>query len=335
MTTKNAIEAAIPMIKNLQIRNFKSIKNLDLECERINLFIGEPNTGKSNILETLGILSFSKYGSITDFVRIESMSDLFYDENLDEKITISADDTVLEITFDKERFIGRCFKKELSEKVLFSFDFDYNGRGNVNYGDAVIPIKFYKFSPLKEFRQKDAEFLRPPFGENLYTVLRTHKNSREEAIKIFEPLGLKLVFRHQESKIEIMKQQEDFIVTYPYYLASDTLQRIVFYATAINSNKDSILVFEEPESHTFPYHTKSLGEKIAFDDTNQYFIATHNPYLLLAILEKAKKSSVNVFVTYFKDYQTEVKRLTPKQISELMNYDPFFNLEAFIEEDKE
>ena len=121
------------MIKNLQIRNFKSIKNLDLECERINLFIGEPNTGKSNILETLGILSFSKYGSITDFVRIESMSDLFYDENLDEKITISADDTVLEITFDKERFIGRCYKKELSENVLFSFDFDYNGRGNVKY----------------------------------------------------------------------------------------------------------------------------------------------------------------------------------------------------------
>jgi len=130
-----------------------------------------------------------------------------------------------------------------------------------------------------------------------------------------------------------MKQQEDFIVTYPYFLTSDTLQRIIFYLAAIDSNNDSILVFEEPESHTFPYYTKMLGEKIAFDKRNQYFMATHNPYLLLAILEKANKESVNVFVTYYKDYQTKVKRLTEGQISELMNYDPFFNLDGFIGED--
>ncbi len=130
-----------------------------------------------------------------------------------------------------------------------------------------------------------------------------------------------------------MKQQGDFIVTYPYYLASDTLQRIIFYTLAIDSNKESILVFEEPESHTFPYYTKFLGGKIAQDETNQYFIATHNPYLLLAILEKANKNSVNVFVTYVKDYQTKVKCLTESQISELMNYDPFFNLSEFIYDD--
>jgi AAA15 family ATPase/GTPase len=137
----------------------------------------------------------------------------------------------------------------------------------------------------------------------------------------------------EERKIEIMKQRDDFIITYPYSLASDTLQRIVFYATAINSNKDSILVLEEPESNTFPYYTKLLGEKIAFDERNQYFIATHNPYLLLAILEKAEKKSVNVFATYLKDYQTKTRRLNDEQISELMNHDPFFNLDAFIGED--
>jgi AAA15 family ATPase/GTPase len=36
-------------IKNLEIKNFKSVKHLKLDCKRINLFIGEPNTGKSNI----------------------------------------------------------------------------------------------------------------------------------------------------------------------------------------------------------------------------------------------------------------------------------------------
>jgi len=30
------------MIKNLHIQNFKSIKDLKLDCSRLNVFIGEP-----------------------------------------------------------------------------------------------------------------------------------------------------------------------------------------------------------------------------------------------------------------------------------------------------
>ncbi len=46
------------MIETLEISNFKSVKHLKLPCKRFNVFIGEPNTGKSNILEALGLLSF-------------------------------------------------------------------------------------------------------------------------------------------------------------------------------------------------------------------------------------------------------------------------------------
>jgi len=72
------------MIKSLEIRNFKSVKRLQLDCGRINIFIGEPNTGKSNILETLGLLSFGAYGiyashGIRNFVRMELVGNLFYD----------------------------------------------------------------------------------------------------------------------------------------------------------------------------------------------------------------------------------------------------------------
>ena len=46
------------MITKLSIANFKSIRQLDIDCKKINLFIGEPNTGKSNILEALALLSW-------------------------------------------------------------------------------------------------------------------------------------------------------------------------------------------------------------------------------------------------------------------------------------
>ena len=81
---------------------------------------------------------------------------------------------------------------------------------------------------------------------------------------------------------------------------------MISYTIAIESNQNSTLVFEEPESQAFPYYTKYLGERIGCDKSNQYFIATHNPYLISAILEKTPKIDANVFVTYYRDYETKV-----------------------------
>jgi AAA15 family ATPase/GTPase len=321
------------MIKNLEIENFKSIKHLGLDCKRINVFIGEPNTGKSNILEALGILSFGgRVQSIKDFVRFESMSNLFYDENLEVIITIKADDTVLEITFEEGKFKGRCHEEE---SELFSFDYDYGGSGSGSYsGSQKLPFKLYKFTVRSDFPRKEADFLLPPSGENLLAILMTHKELKSTVSQIFEPSGFKLVFKPQEDKIEVLKYYEDILVSYPYSLASDTLQRIVFYLTAIDSNSDSVLIFEEPESHAFPYYTKFLAERIALDkNNNQYFISTHNPYLLLSILEKAHKDDIAIFITYFEDYQTKVKLMSEKELEEIMELevDLFFNTGRFLE----
>jgi len=318
------------MIKNLEIENFKSIKHLKLDCKRINIFIGEPNTGKSNILETLGISSFGQYGNIKDFVRFESMSNLFYDENLEESITIRADNKILEIDFEQGQFRGRCHE---NESVLFSFNFNYAGSGSYG-GSQKIPFKFYRFTVRRDFPRKESDFLLPLSGENLLAILMTHKKLKSIVSQIFEPFGFKLVFKPQENKIEVLKHYEDIFISYPYSLASDTLQRIVFYLTAIDSNRDSVLVFEEPESHAFPYYTKYLAERIALDkNNNQYFIATHNPYILLSILEKAHKDDVAIFITYFEDYQTKVKTLSEEELEEIMDLgiDLFFNIERFLE----
>ena len=83
-------------VRRLEIRHFKSIRELTLDCRRINLFIGEPNTGKSNILESLGLLSFGGYGKLEnfkEFVRHEEIPDLFYDEDIHTDITIHVDRT--------------------------------------------------------------------------------------------------------------------------------------------------------------------------------------------------------------------------------------------------
>lgn len=323
------------MIETLEIKNFKSIKHLKLDCKRINVFIGEPNTGKSNILETLGIFSYGCYGlgysaDLRDFVRFETMSNLFYDEDLSNEVRIIFGDNDLAIKVEDEKFKGECYEKG---QRTFCFEYDYDGKGSASHpSNYLSPFKFYKFAIRKDFLMKEPSFLLPPSGRNLLSVLRVHKELKSLVSETFSPFGFKLMFKPQENKIEVLKQYEDVFISYPYSLASDTLQRLVFYLAAIMSNKDSFLTFEEPETHAFPYYTKYLAEIIALDENNnQYFISTHNPYFLYPILEKSPKEGIAIFVTYFEDYQTKVKPLSRKKMEEIMEIDIFSNIERFLE----
>ena len=336
------------MIKELSIKNFKSIKELEIDCRKINLFIGEPSAGKSNILEVLGLLSWCAHGrgELKDFVRLEYMENLFCDNSTDEPVRVkilikeSSDlpktDEVspveVQITLFRDIF-----------RLVFSvgdsggsIEISDSGRSTArvgNPGDVFRFTKFYRFEKRADSQGEESAFLMPPDGSNMFRVVSGSKKLRESVSAFFKDLGFKLMLRTKTKTFEFLKEIDDVIFNYPYILTSDTLQRMVFYTVAIESNKNSTLIFEEPESHAFPYYTKFLGEKIALDEANQYFIATHNPYLLLSILEKAPEDDVNVFIAQFKDYQTKVKCLSDEEVSELMDYDPFFNLDSFIEDE--
>jgi hypothetical protein len=404
------------MISKLSIRNFKSIKELDIDCARVNLFIGEPNTGKSNILEALGLLSWCgcEGVSLNDFVRFQYTSNLFYDNLTNQFVEVNINTesdliniylgvipkssnfpiyhsrfskqeinkpfTTIELNYQKdlnnEKFTealssefnkkGVSFlpnqvfilvKKPNQEWLVFNYDrifsiqerndllnvcgyaqkfrmLDQFGKTNDYKGtySSLEFIKFYKYKQLEgdKFPDKSLSTLVYPYGSNMLTLISTTKKHRETISSFFKDFGFKPSIREFEDSLEFEKETDDLNIHYPYVLVSDTLRRMIFYNIAIDSNKDSTLVFEEPEVHAFPAYTKRFGEKIAFDKSNQYFIVTHNPYLFLSILEKTPKEDVNVFITYSRDYQTKVKHATSREISKLMTYDPFFNLDMFI-----
>ena len=324
------------MITKLKVSNFKSVRQLDIECKKVNLFIGEPNTGKSNILEALALMSWcgSPDQNLGDYVRFQTTQNLFYDQLLDREIRMS-----LSLSSGKPdaslyvRFVNDRFELRSQPKSAVHANIDYQGRFSGSKHPQTGDIKFFRFKNLPKHTDTTPGSLKPPDGTNLFSVVFGSENLRETVKEFFRKYGLRLMLKPQEKVFEIQKQVDDLVFSYPYSLTSDTLRRIIFYTVAIASNKDSVLVFEEPESNAFPYYTKYLGERIALDQTNQFFIATHNPYLLSAIIEKARKEDVQVFITHFKDFQTRVKPLTANQLSELMEADPFFNLDRFIEED--
>ena len=81
----------------------------------------------------------------------------------------------------------------------------------------------------------------------------------------FNPFNLTLGLRQYEAKIEVNKIIDNIIISYPYKNISETLKRLILYTIAIETNTNAIIIFEEPEIHTFPYYTKFFAERVAID----------------------------------------------------------------------
>jgi len=88
------------MIEKIHIQNFKSIYDLELEVGRVNLFIGENGSGKSNLLEALVFVSASESNMLANEFLVsrglrvpepELMRSAFDEEDKDKKITIAID----------------------------------------------------------------------------------------------------------------------------------------------------------------------------------------------------------------------------------------------------
>ena len=54
------------MIRSVLIRSFKSLLEVDIELGRINVFVGANGSGKSNILEAIGVIGAAANGRVDD-----------------------------------------------------------------------------------------------------------------------------------------------------------------------------------------------------------------------------------------------------------------------------
>jgi len=335
-------------IKYVHIHNFKSIADLKIEdCGRINLFIGYPNVGKSNVLEALSLFSLpflNKGENLNKLVRVENKNELFYDlhdksciveTNIDKcsledtSFFSSFHDATLSIFFEKEQKI-KIFNisKELQiDKSILSQNNEY-------FPKTILK---YVYNPNVQWKSNDKYILLPPFGENIVDILSNCSGVSEVNAWIkneFVKKGLEYLLDIVSSTIKIQQRlSDDKIKQLPYSLIADTLQRVIFYKTAIASNKNSVLLFEEPEVHAFPPYIANITQDIIEARTNQFFIVTHSPFVINDFLEyEHLRRETSIYLFDFKNNQTTVKRLTDEEIDEVYEYgiDLFFNIESFL-----
>jgi fructose-1,6-bisphosphatase/sedoheptulose 1,7-bisphosphatase-like protein len=76
-----------------------------------------------------------------------------------------------------------------------------------------------------------------------------------------------------------------------------------------------------------------LGDKIARDKDNQYFITTHSPYMLNTIIENTESSDCNVFVVDYQNHETIIHKVSEEGKQEILSDGDlsFFNLQNYIQ----
>jgi len=322
-------------INDISIRNFKSIRECEIpNCKRINLFIGRPNVGKSNIIEALSLFSISflrenSSKKLPQLIRIQNEAELFYEGNWDFQTYVETD-------------FGRCdllYNPQVGLQVILEMKGEMYG-GKVNdtlnvsawmHKEFETNIKRYQFNTNVVYKKGHARYLIPPYGTNLLSIIENYPELKKDVTRFFSDYNLEIAFDQSSQTIKILKKKDDGIFLIPYNSVADTLQRIIFFKAAIASNQDSVLLFEEPEAHSFPPYMAHLTQEMIASKSNQFFIATHSPFILNDLLENAREE-LAIFNVDFKDKQTVVKRLSDKDLHEVYQYgvDLFTNNESYL-----
>ncbi|HWK07615.1 MAG TPA: AAA family ATPase [Puia sp.] len=356
VTTKkrSKIKPKVSIINQLEIKNFKSIKHIKIDTSRINIFLGKPNSGKSNLLEALTLFNFiqnktSRQNEAT-LIRYNTLDNLFYDRDLSNDIEVNfnqnlallsyyaATNFFLQIVNPSSDFLKNkpsYYKDGLSLNQIqekspltskqarpdkYSSLFaamDQEGQSTTQATGALTwenPIRKYEFRDGISYNNPFATYLESS-GENLFTIVQDNPKIREWINSFFEEFHLEFLIDFSSRKFEIQKKEKGIVYKIPFELTPDTLRRMLFYVAAIYSNKNATILLEEPESHSFPPYIKELSELIKADTNNTYFITTHSPYFFNSMVEDSKTiKGMSFFHVYYEDYQTKIRKLTQKDL---------------------
>jgi len=348
-------------IDNIEIKNFKSIRHQKIEgCKRINVFVGPPNVGKSNVLEALGIFSIDKSTiDFSAFVRMGRATTLFFDGIIEKPIQIIINNYVrAKISFDQgginaiiqEDRLGSNFEKldaeianasfidksDTEDKLIKRASFLINENKNqiINFeGDSGLrkfdtplldkarsnysmrsSVLKYEFKKNIDYNSKTSLSLSHPFGENIFEIISAKQELINSIIEIFEFYDLKFLYDTEIQQYKILKIIGNKIFTIPYFLTADTLRRLIFYKAAIVSNKNAVLIFEEPEANCYEPYIMEITNAIKNDtNNNQFFMVTHSQYVIDELIRDEKsRNNTNIYLVGSDKGETKIKLLNPE-----------------------
>ncbi len=308
----------------ITIENFKSIEKLKLNLARINILIGPPGSGKSNILEAIYLYGFPfkiietyKYDEFENYpsnlfklIRFEDFVELFY--NVENPI-IKVGDIIFKLEDGSLKF--KINNRILDLYPLYESDEFKEEIEVIDLGKKFIPVRLYKFDKIpsnvyssypKSYLAEDLSNLR-----KIFPILRNDKYYK----KLKEDYKISIDFE----TLRLYDIDNDKFLSFT--CLSDGLTKFLILLLAVKSNirfkniynKDVLILLEEPETHMFSYLISELV-RLIIEKSNKliFVITTHNPYfvrdLILEANRKERLKEVKIFKVVRKSGKTVIDR---------------------------
>ena len=248
------------MIKKIHIENYKSIFNLDIEVGRVNIFIGENGSGKTNILEALAFVAAAQTDKLdNEFlanrgIRITSPEltrSRFDDENIDKPIIVKLD-------LDDDKLLNFLINNDNKPYSKWKLIVDLLNHDSVNY----ILKKNNSFSGVHHFTEDNEKSLRN-FSKNGDEIIKKlqqfRKKFQDEQLNdfvIYSPENTSLRNFYKEGQIEPLGVNGEGLLKLLHVISQDEEK--------INIIIETLELFNWFDSLEIP--KQSLEEKVIIQD---------------------------------------------------------------------
>lgn len=327
------------MINYIQIENFKSIKNLALPLENLNLFFGMNGMGKSSVIQALLLLRQSFWENHKsgldylytngDMIQLGTGKDVFCQSGVSEDIRfyIQYNSIKYDCRYkykldepDSDQLMR--IKEESDEKYdvsLFSDHFSYLG------AEHLGPRKQYSVENWKKngvvklgttgefvvpFLAMEGEKIRIPEKLCLQTGKTNRLIDQVSAWMAEISPGIKITAELlpaiEKAKLDINYSGNRLIsdAFLPVNVGFGIPYVLPLIVELLISDKDSLLLIENPESHLHPKGQAMVAELISLVAENgcQIICESHSDHVINGVrvaVKKGKISSKKVGITFF------------------------------------
>jgi len=261
----------------LIVKNFGPLKDVDIELNKINLFIGENGSGKSVLGKLVTIVLNTFYNVFEE----ELIAKKFIDYNID---YINENSVILYIKNNKT--LLSLENKKFDVQLIN----DYSSSDSLNdyIEETAIAHTTSQYIPAERnlislFNKYVTTFITAdiPLPKFLLNFSSQYVRAREE-IKELNLLNVKYKFQSDQERI--FYNNEDYLLL--ERSSSGIQSALPLYLTVkYFANKHQSIIIEEPEQNLFP---KAQAETIQYiieqiSDENNLFMMTHSPYILSTI----------------------------------------------------
>ena len=308
-------------IKRIKIKNFKSLKNINLELSNLTLVTGVNSSGKSSFIQSILLFKQnqekfystrgSKVTNINDkYVRLGNKQDILYEEafNEDIKIKILNDKTMYSLEFNNINLSIKDIKILAEERDnlfnIFYDDFQYISTNRIS---PSISYVMSEEEVDKNLIGLEGEYTAHYLSNNRHKdIFLSLKHPKSKTTQLLENVSLWLgeISSNIEVKAKIYDELQQVNLTYSYTYQDNKTREytplnvgfgityvLPIIVAILKAKPNDLLIIENPESHLHPAGQSKIAELCAIASGNgvQIIVETHSDHFLNGIRVATKK----------------------------------------------